>query len=309
MFDFQKFCDNHLIETAPENDRHARNGWINVQCPFCKHPSHYHLGYNTSFGYFRCWRCGKHRISDTVKKLLRCSAAQAKHEVTQYQNDNVTTTARRRTEERSDKCELPCGTIHIEHSKLDKAFVYLTKDRGFNPGIIEQYNLQRTHSVGPCKSRIIVPYYMNDRLVTWQARDFTDKQEPPYLACPKKDAVFDVKETLYAIDKAREFDTVIVVEGIMDAMNMGPGAIATSGTSWTMEQVLLLAEWQRRVILFDADDPESLKHAESLQITVDGIAGESDILLMDNFDGDPGDLDLDTVNEIRDMYGFYPLDW
>src|SRR6185503_3596748 len=40
-------------------NRHTREGWVNVDCPQCGPGSHkFHLGFNISACYWNCWRCG-----------------------------------------------------------------------------------------------------------------------------------------------------------------------------------------------------------------------------------------------------------
>jgi hypothetical protein len=75
---------DYSIETAPPGNRHARIGWVNTECPHCSGSFGYHLGFNISFGYFYCWRCGPHNTDWTVSKLLKTSYAKAKEIAIRY---------------------------------------------------------------------------------------------------------------------------------------------------------------------------------------------------------------------------------
>jgi len=299
MFHFEKFSRDVGLPTAPIEDKHAREGWINVPCPFCTGNPGYHLGWNQGFGYFRCWRCGKHDVVTAISKLCGVSTSKARQYVAQYQTkEGRKFRTLQKQKNRAEVCQLPeaCGKIE------GKALKYLL-GRGFDEYDIELWGLKQTHPATPFRHRIFIPYHFDGQLVTWQCRDYSGKTNLKYLACEKEKAVLDVKETLYGIDQARNYDNVIVLEGVTDVWNVGPGSVATSGTSWVMEQALLLLDWKKQFIFFDPNEEEAAKNAERLSITLNGLGGDSEVIQLDGFDGDPGDLPQSLVAELRELCG------
>src|SRR5271170_1178958 len=90
----------------------------------------------------------------------------------------------------------------------------------------------------------------------------TDQQSPKYLNTPET-ALFSKRETLYALDKARQAiaraQCAVVVEGYMDVIGCqqaGVGnVVATLGTALTEQHVNLLRRFTNRLVLvFDSDE-------------------------------------------------------
>ena len=76
---FEEILKEYNIPTAPMNHHHARIGWINIDCPFCGRDSHkWHMGYSVSGKFVNCWRCGSHRLIDTIIELTNLPYKQAK---------------------------------------------------------------------------------------------------------------------------------------------------------------------------------------------------------------------------------------
>ncbi len=304
MFDFGSFCEKYGIETAPPEDRHSRKGWINVHCPFCQHPSRYHLGYNLSYCYFRCWRCGKHPFYRTVAVLAGTTESGAKRIVNQFQTGftKFPQATVKKEKIRAEVCEPP-PLAEISKNPPCKAYKYLTKKRGFPEKVIDEWDLKKVSPNIDSKfiGRIFFPYYANGQLVTYQLRDYTEQKGTSYLACPKEEAVFDVKETLYGMDHAFGYEHVIVVEGVFDVLNIGPGSVATSGTQWTTSQALILLNWRKQFIMFDPNDPVSYEYGEELASTLDQLGGDAYVIGAGAFqsDRDPGEFNDEEVRVLR----------
>jgi DNA primase len=131
-------------------------------------------------------------------------------------------------------------------------------DRQFDPFKIEQeWGIKGTNHIDPYyKFRIIAPIWFNNQIVSYQARDITGQQNPPYRACRPEDEVMSHKDVLYGNDFARG-TSIVVVEGITDAWRLGAGAVATFGVKWTVAQAMKIVQhpyWNKVFILYDPDD-------------------------------------------------------
>jgi len=169
----------------------------------------------------------------------------------------------------------PGTTIPIH--KLDpthSAITYLTS-RGFDPIV-----LWHVYKVSWCtqsnlrfaQSRIIIPVIENGVECGWLARiaqngDFMDeagRRMPKYYNMPG----FQSQKHLYNFDQAKNYKTIILVEGALDAIKVGPPAIALLGKSVSTVNVERLVSFADRndvliVVCLDPDKPvtdRSSKH-------------------------------------------------
>jgi DNA primase len=108
-----------------------------------------------------------------------------------------------------------------------------------------------------------------------------------------------MKECLYNIDTVK--DTAIIVEGVTDVWRIGQGCVATMGLEYTTEQIKLLVDRgvKQAFVMFDSESfaiRKARKLANSLSIFM-----ESETIELS--DGDPGELTINQVQEIRGEIG------
>jgi len=113
-------------------------------------------------------------------------------------------------------------------------------------------------TVGYTQSRIIVPTYMDDRLVFWQARDILEKEHPNFGDPALYRKVLNPKgvsksKVLYNFDVAAKFSTVVIVEGFIDAAKAGPNAMAINGKKLHAAQAEHLTRTKAREIVLCLD--------------------------------------------------------
>ena len=61
--EFSEILTEYNIPIAPEKHHHAREGWIQFDCPFCgKDSQGWHMGYSLENNFANCWRCGNHGL-------------------------------------------------------------------------------------------------------------------------------------------------------------------------------------------------------------------------------------------------------
>jgi hypothetical protein len=199
---------------------------------------------------------------------------------------------------------LPTGFIRL--GKLPEnhpAREYLTS-RYFD---VEE--IDRVYGVGFCENseysyardRIIIPAYLDNKLVGWQARHIgeldwkADGAPPKYFTCPgmKRGSV------VYNIDRAKHYRTVVIVEGPTDAWNVGPMAVAIWGSTVTSQQKVRLARdcgKANAVLLLDPEimNPTTASYAKIKMRNLLGLervfAGGLALVALP-YGTDPGSLD------------------
>jgi len=253
IFDAEGFLNEYRISTFPAGSKNVPAGCIGVRCPFCgDRTSHMHFRLNGF--YVRCWRCGRHKLSDVVSALLGAPAVEANRLITPFIKDAPGIAQTPPVRIFAPVITLPGGTGPLAEIHRD----YLIS-RNYDPYELERlWRLAGTNHIDPnYRHRIIAPIYCDNVMVSYQARDVTGRQEPTYRACPPRYEVVSHKAVLYGIDLARG-SSIVVVEGVTDAWRLGAGAVATFGVKWTTAQAMQIVNhptWNRVFILYDADKP------------------------------------------------------
>lgn len=235
MLDFNQLCNDYHIPYAEIGNKHYTEGWINVSCPFCGGHS-YHLGFNTNFNYFNCWKCGHHSVLQTIQKLLNLSYEEVKRLLAQYEISGKHDFTKIE-KVKASVCNLPIATTDLQPQHIK----YLEK-RGFNAqSLADEWGIKGTIGFGGYANRIIIPIEYYGTLCSYQGRDITGKAELRYKACKSTEEVIDHQHIVYGIDKAIPFNQCVVVEGVFDAWKLGAGAVSCFGIDYTAYQVRCLA--------------------------------------------------------------------
>ena len=112
---------------------------------------------------------------------------------------------------------------------------------------------------------------MTGAVVSFQGRFLEERKDGMrYKACPLKYARANYKDMLYGADLAAHKESVVVVEGVVDAWKLGPGAVATFGTGFTAAQVKALSYWKSVVVAYD-NEPEAQAHARDLAYRLNAL--------------------------------------
>ena len=299
-FDFLRFCVDHNVSVLQDGSKHCRPGWVQLEqdCMFCEGNEGHHLGYNLQDHYFHCWRCGHKHHNVVIAALLNVTPrSQEVYEALQEYKDVVSDISKRKKKKtkKAQECVWPFGTAPLQTAHRN----YLRK-RGFaSPTRLARlWGLQGTGCWGPYKYRIIAPVYYNRQLVSYQGRDISGKSALRYKACSQKDEVKDHKHCLYGSWLAPG-DTVVVVEGILDAWRLGPGAVATFGINYTTAQLNLLSKYTNCYIFFDSADPQARAQAKGLaeDLSVLNMNGTIQVLTTRKWK-DPGEMPQVEANKL-----------
>lgn len=296
------FRDFHIPMASP-GQRHYRQGWVNTPCPFCTgHPGN-HLGYcidskSEFFGRFVCHRCGGKNTFRTISKLLGIEEeARVWSIIGQYGGATKRTILSTRMVLRPPRnVDLPPRTTRL--MEVPGAIRYL-KGRKFDPEEIEQvWKVMATGPGAVVKSkdgkqldfsyRLIIPVYHQDKLVTYQGRDWTGKSSRKYLACLPELESRSIKSLLYGMDLVSTNETVLM-EGVTDVWRYGAGAVACFGVKYHQNQVReLLKRFDRIVMAFD---PEAVAKIQTWKLMRELKENGVDVIRMKLPKGrDPGDM-------------------
>lgn len=169
---------------------------------------------------------------------------------------------------------LPVGFTLISDLPADhEAVAYLMK-RGFDLD-----ELSSVYGVGycgdvppdirPAANRIVIPVTTGGTLVGWQARAPRDTPRTGFGADPFakywNSPGFRRSTVLYGADAARDFDFVVVCEGVTDVWKVGPPAVALLSKSATaVQREQLVRGWGHGtlLVLLDADADTEARRLE-----------------------------------------------
>lgn len=248
---FVRFLEAYSI---PHNVLNRR-GWVELQCPFCDDRSQ-NLGYNLEKDYFSCWRCGGHRVLDTICRLAKVTTSGASDIIRRYSSGPqfAPQESIRIGEKKAFRFPSSVCDIQKQHRK------YL-EERGFDADrLVEVWRIMGTGPVAPLdnvdyKHRIVIPISWQQRVVSFQTRDITGKHSLRYMACPKQRELIEHQSIVYRHPSLCDEDEwTVAVEGVIDAWRMGPQAFATFGIAITSEQVRAIAGTFKKVaVLFDRE--------------------------------------------------------
>jgi hypothetical protein len=289
MFDFLS-CFREVVQEYWTDGKNVKSGNINIRCPFCNDHSN-HLGCHPGTGKVYCWRCGSHDLKSLLLKI-------GTQEPSYYFKKYGTKKTQKAVQEKkvvAGKCVLP-----PRQKEMNTVANNYLKARGFDPVRLEQeYDIYSTGPVGRHKFRIVIPIQYKGEVVSFVARDYTNRQQIRYLTATREEEAVHHKDIFYGLDGAADYDTVLLVEGITDMWRVGAGCIASFGTSVTAAQVRLLAGLRKKIyILFDNEDAAQKKAGE-LATQLELLDCEVVVLQLPEGVADPGELSEQAVQKLR----------
>jgi len=300
LINIEDYLKSKGIRTWDEG-KNVKDGWINIQCPFCDDKSN-HLGISPTGG-INCWRCpAKGTIVKLVMSIERKGVKQALEALQKFKAyssmpknfESFLDTRLAGTTAHTQNIDSIFLTEQIKSTIFPAHATYLRK-RNFDPDkIYSKYKLYTGGSLGKYKNRIIIPFYSRGNKITFTSRDITDKSGIPYLHQPVGEGPTNPKEEIYNIDSCG--DTIIVVEGPIDVFRIGNGCGATCGIKFTHRQVLLLSQFKRVFIMYDAE-PEAQEQATRLASNLSSMVPHVEIITLGK--GDPGEMTSEEVTRLR----------
>lgn len=290
LFDIISYLQSRDVEywTSGKN---VSTGWTNIQCRYCTDHSN-HLGINPDGVAFNCYICGESGfVTKLIKEIDNCTWSQAGRIYNSFLLKPEDQEAEQLPVVRPTQIKLPNSPLP------KKAKNYLKKRRFDSEQLITKYNLKFGGMVGPYKFRIIIPFYLNHKLITFTSLDFTDSQKSKYKHQRIEDAIIDPARTLYNIDTVR--DKMILVEGVTDVWRIGPGCCSTQGKLITEEQINLILRKNIKevLVMFDSD---AIDKSKEVAFQLNGVISSVEYIeYKDLWEGDPDNLPDKVVEILR----------
>lgn len=269
VFDWRRLFAEQRVAYI-ERGANVKRGEINIRCPWCGNadPSH-HMGINLENGWYSCWRnraqhSGKSPLR-LIIKLLGVPYGRAR-ELAGLGDDYVDPegfdamaaklmgrdkTAGRKEDTKRRVLRLDDAFTPIkETGRTRHHHDYLVNDRGFRKSDVIVLGRRYGICAGvydEWSSRVILPYYQDDEIVTWTGRAIGGSTMR-YRDLSRDDSILPPKETLYNHDAINAGGRVLVIqEGPFDALKVdfygsvhGVRSVALSTNSVTDEQAFLL---------------------------------------------------------------------
>jgi len=233
MIDFNKVCDFCFEYCENVQIKKSGNGII-ARCPFCgdsKKSSkirRFHLDYYPPYQTYigRCYNGGCELYTDPtdiikiVAKLKNISYRQAKKEISETPYNSSYIKKKLKKEKKEVEYEKSTGVLDLDMSdclfvdskpngrieeRLHKHLLSFIEDRCIP---VECFVAVK----GRYKGRIIIPVYIDNKLVYFQGRSILDEIEPKYL-----NPYVEKETVIMNIDKFDRSKSIICTEGIIDA--------------------------------------------------------------------------------------------
>jgi hypothetical protein len=282
-----EFLDKHGVEWS-KTDKHSRHGWCQLrECPRCFNQN-FHCGIKETLDRSSCYTCG----SWYLPKLLRAATGASWQEINALLGNRAFI--------RPDADDKPLGvytppTNIVPIRQCDAVHAYVL-ERGLDPDYLE--SVWGARATGPFSNypfRLFIPIYKGKKAVSWTARAACG-QEPRYQTASAMQKSFDEKKLLFGNQFIRE--AAIIVEGPLSAIRLGKGSVATMGLAYTQQQVNLVADIWRRVIVFD-NEPKAQARARQLADQLAVFPGETFVVNLDA--PDPAEATRSEIRQLRDF--------
>lgn len=155
--------------------------------------------------------------------------------------------------------EYPCSVDKIVPGMATHKYL---GDRGVTQEMIDYYKL--VQGTGKWAHRIFIPTMHDGDVVYWVARTIDPDIQPKYMT-PKD---IDKRYYIYNLSRAKEFNSVVITEGVFDAIAVGANAVSLFGKTASKEQkdMLLAANFDSYVVCLD---PDAQKEANDLMLWLD----------------------------------------
>lgn len=291
-----------------ERGPNVKKGELGIQCPFCGAADHsQHMNLNLENGWWRCWRnkaehSGKSPVRLLVK-LLGVTYERARDMAGLGESytdpDGFTEVAARlmargapvatvESRAATPRLKFPDEFIRIDANGRTARFWDYLVGRDFIwediPYLCQDYSLWAAVR-GDFKDRVILPYIVDTKLVTWSGRAIAD------ATIRYKDLATDIagvtaKSLLYNYDchRCHNRKVLAVVEGPFDAIKLdfygkdqGVRAVALSTNDITEEQVYELEtmapEFGRVIVMLDTATQLGLVDSMRLKSRLSQIRG------------------------------------
>lgn len=311
MADLESLLDDYAIPYITSG-KNASADWVNINCTGvgdCDYDENFTMGIHRGMHTAHCWYCSQSYSAYRVATSLGIPYSVWK-EVMEEQDDDWGYVSYEKSREEFIPEEevgvgVPGGELAEEHT------TYL-ESRGFDVEFLKKhYHIKGTLNYPDDYKkgyRIFFPITYKNVVISFVGRSYLPDARNKYMCCDKGLEILNHKFSLFNVDKAVG-DRVIVVEGPLDCIKLVQGSnrfdiVATFGTSTKPEQLQLLRERYKEVIILYDPEGAAQAHAKEIVSYLHSYGVKAKSLNLKTVE-DPGALDLETakklVNYLLDM--------
>jgi hypothetical protein len=264
---------------------HVRGVFTGIDCYLCSPGTGgFKLGVTPS-GIATCWTCGRVRLADALSAATGIPWHKIKPLLDGLPRWDLPEIKKRGI------LKIPSGVGKM--GRLHRAYL---KRRGIDPDEAESvWGVQGIGMHSNLSWRLFVPIHdPKGEVVNWTTR--TIGKGLRYLSASPEEGAVPRNELLYGEHLTKH--AIIVVEGPLDALRVGPGAVATMGVKWSQQQLLRISRYPLRCICFDSEVPAQMQ-AKRLCNSLSVMPGETRLIEIDA--KDPGECSDAEVRELRKL--------
>ena len=143
--------------------------------------------------------------------------------------------------------------------------------------------------------RLFLPVVRGGDTVSWTTRSVKPDATLRYVNAPPGDEAVPAKRCLFGADHVRH--AAVIVEGPLDAVRVGPGAVAVMGTGVSKAQKALLADIPVRTVCFD-NEPKALARGVRLARELAAFPGVTYFTVLET-GKDPCECSESEIRQLR----------
>ena len=236
--------------------REYRRGWLKGNCPDCGRIDKF--GMNLSRNRTNCFVCGFH--PSPVRLVMDMEGFSNFQETWNYLEAYEGREYLEPIIERIERIDtvLPDGfkSLVLGDSRLAKTARNYVSGRGFDPEEMA-YKGWGYGTRGDYFGYIIIPFYAGGKLIYFNGRRFVG-MGPKYMNPKIEDFGLGKSLIMYNIDALALYQTIYLVEGVINAQTMGDQGVATGGKKISHYQISMLikSDVENVIILLDPDAME-----------------------------------------------------
>lgn len=245
------------------------------------------MGLGLSYPVASCWTCGSYSLANVLVELTGLPFHKVKEVCSSIQESFPLPLQIKRR----GKLKLPDGIGELLpiHRK------YL-KQRGFDPDkLVRLWGINGIGLSADLSWRVFIPIKHFGETVSWTTRGVTNEGRRYLSASPEQESISH-KSILFGSDFCRH--CISIHEGPFDVFNIGPGATATCGLTYTRDQVSWMSRFPIRIICFD-NEPDAQRRAMKLCEDLSSFPGETTNVNLDA--EDPGSASPKEVKKFRKL--------
>lgn len=241
---------------------HEMSGELRSRCPFCGSDSRHPFCVQERSGVFFCHACEEKGTGVTlVAKLLGLSYRDAARYVRGKAYWRYASDADYEPVSPSVRATLPPEYRRLAGSESVVAGAYrdYAHSRGLSDELIQRYDIGYA-ATGRYAGRLIVPVYQFGVLCSFVARAIGDR-EPKVLTPPGNQQ----SRCLFNLDTVLGADSIVVVEGVFDALTLPDRCVASFGKRLSRAQAALLLRSGAKEVTFAFDGDAAREAARFAQ--------------------------------------------